>query len=141
MAKRMKDPEHGDFTVLPPEQQVFSFERLAVTLDQIESHGLQVLNEKLFRSEDDVKRFFIGGKKKDFALIHKQGDYYTYFEVEVDGIVSNRWEIVKQLVVGNVLKYWDPEIWESVKDEISIDRVREQIAGRVSLLKQEDRAP
>jgi hypothetical protein len=66
-------------------------------------------------------------------------DYRYYFEVEVDGIVSSRWEIVKQLVVDNVLKYWDPKIWESVKEELSIDRVKAQLEAKINLSKQEDR--
>jgi hypothetical protein len=137
-----KDEKTGE--PLPPEQQRFSFERLAVTLDQIGKHRLHVLNDKYFENSDEVIRFYTKGKKKDFAkkdfaLDHKNGDYYTYFEVEVDGIVSSRWEIVQRLVVDNVLKYWDAQIYESVKDELTLDRVKEQITARISLLKQEDR--
>jgi hypothetical protein len=45
--------------------------------------------------------------KRDFALDHKtrDGNYHTYFEVEVDGIISSKWEIVTQLLVDNVLKF------------------------------------
>lgn len=141
-SQNYKDPEHGDYTPLPPEQQEnFSFERLAVTLPQIKKHRLQVLNERYFKTSDDVIEVYTKGKKKDFAkkdfaLDHitkfddgdgNNNDYYTYFEVEVDGIVSSRWEFVKRLVVDNVNKFWDPDIYESVKDELSMDRVKEQL--------------
>jgi hypothetical protein len=145
MLPRYQDPDNGVYIPLPPEQQDFSFERLAVTLSQIKKYGLQVLNERVFETAGEVEAFYTQGKKKDFAkrdfaLVHLLNeDYRYYFEVEVDGIVSSRWEIVKQLVVDNVLKYWDPKIWESVKEELSIDRVKEQLEARIDLSKQEDR--
>ena len=145
MLPRYQDQDNCVYIPLPPEQQDFSFELLAVTLSQIKKYGLQVLNERVFETAGEVEAFYTQGKKKDFAkrdfaLVHLLNeDYRYYFEVEVDGIVSSRWEIVKQLVVDNVLKYWDPKIWESVKEELSIDRVKEQLEARIDLSKQEDR--
>jgi hypothetical protein len=133
------NPTGGNYTPLPVQEQDFSFERLAVTIPQIKKHRLQVLKPRFFKTAEEVIRFFTKGKKKDFAkkdfaLEHKQGDYYTYFEVEVDGIVSSRWEIVKKLLKDNVLKFWDEQIYESVKGELSLDKVRQQIDSKVKLL-------
>jgi len=145
MYTKYKDPEHGDYTPLPPQEQDFTFERLAVTLPQIKKHRLQVLKYRIFESIDEVIRVFTKSPKKDyakkdFALAHPTENYeYQYFEVEVDGIVSSRWEFVKQLVVDNVNKFWDEQIYESVKNELSLDRVKEQLEARINLLKQEDR--
>jgi hypothetical protein len=37
-----------------------------------------------------------------------------------------------------VLKFWDRQIYESIKDELTIERVIEQIAARINLTKEED---
>jgi hypothetical protein len=137
---KWRDPLHGDFEPLPPEQQDFSFERLAVTFEQIEEHHLHVLNQEVFASSDSVeRRFRQDTTKRDFTLNHRNGRNFVYLEVEVDGIVSSRWDIVERLVVDNVLKYWDEQIYESVKHELTIERVRQEIASRITLRKKEDR--